>query len=105
MLKTLKLLLAVICCRDYFMPQSTIKVDNSIGIRNFLDPHFVKGHGGIVQLFEWKFSDIALECENFLAPNGYGGVQVSPPNENVIITGRPWVRTFVQINTECLRQI
>jgi len=27
-------------------------------------------------LFEWKFSDIADECERFLAPRGFAGVQV-----------------------------
>lgn len=31
---------------------------------------------GIVHLFEWPWNDIANECENFLAPKGYGGVQV-----------------------------
>lgn len=31
----------------------------------------------IVHLFEWKFSDIGLECERFLGPQGYGAVQVS----------------------------
>lgn len=31
----------------------------------------------IVHLFEWRWVDIALECESFLAPNGYAGVQVS----------------------------
>ena len=30
----------------------------------------------IVHLFEWKWADIAAECENFLAPKGFGGVQV-----------------------------
>lgn len=30
----------------------------------------------IVHLFEWKFSDIADECERFLQEKGYGGVQV-----------------------------
>lgn len=40
------------------------------------DPNFVSGRNGIVHLFEWKWSDIALECERFLAPNGFAGVQV-----------------------------
>ena len=31
----------------------------------------------IVHLFEWKWDDIAKECEQFLAPKGYAGVQVS----------------------------
>lgn len=30
----------------------------------------------IVHLFEWKFSDIGLECERFLGPHGFGAVQV-----------------------------
>lgn len=41
------------------------------------DPNFVPGRKGIVHLFEWKWSDIALECERFLAPHGFAGVQVS----------------------------
>lgn len=48
------------------------------------------GRSGIVHLFEWRWVDIARECENFLAPNGYAGVQISPPNENAIVSGRPW---------------
>ena len=31
----------------------------------------------IVHLFEWKWLDIAKECEEFLAPHGYAGVQVT----------------------------
>jgi alpha-amylase len=40
------------------------------------DPNIVAGRSAIVHLFEWKFSDIADECEGFLASKGYGGVQV-----------------------------
>lgn len=40
------------------------------------NPHFVPGHDTIVHLFEWKWNDIARECEQFLGPMGYGGVQV-----------------------------
>lgn len=42
----------------------------------FRNPHFARGHIGIVHLFEWKWKDIALECERFLGPKGFGGVQV-----------------------------
>ncbi|MEM1238448.1 MAG: alpha-amylase family protein [Cyanobacteria bacterium P01_H01_bin.26] len=35
----------------------------------------------IVQLFEWRWSDIAQECEAWLGPRGYGAVQISPPQE------------------------
>lgn len=40
------------------------------------DPNWRNDRSGIVHLFEWKFSDIAAECERFLAKKGYAGVQV-----------------------------
>lgn len=40
------------------------------------DPHVWPGRSAIVHLFEWKFVDVAAECERFLAPKGYAGVQV-----------------------------
>ena len=40
--------------------------------------------GGVfVHLFEWRWPDIAAECEDFLGPAGYSAVQVSPPQEHV----------------------
>ncbi|HEY5775269.1 MAG TPA: alpha-amylase family protein [Xanthomonadales bacterium] len=41
-----------------------------------------------VHLFEWRWGDVAAECESFLGPNGYAAVQVSPAQEH--ITGSPW---------------
>jgi len=41
-----------------------------------------------VHLFEWKWSDIAKECEEFLGPKGYSAVQISPPNEHM--QGNAW---------------
>ena len=46
------------------------------------------GQGAFVHLFEWKWSDVAQECEDFLGPMGYQGVQVSPAMEH--ITGDFW---------------
>lgn len=40
-------------------------------------PNTVTGREAIIHLFEWKFSDVAAECERFLAEKGYAGVQVS----------------------------
>lgn len=51
----------------------------------FSNPNYTRRCNVIVHLFEWKFNDIADECERFLAPNGYAGVQVSPVTENVIV--------------------
>ena len=42
----------------------------------YKDPHYAEGRKTMVHLFEWKYKDIALECEKFLAPMGYAGVQV-----------------------------
>ena len=42
----------------------------------YKDPHYVDGRTAMVHLFEWKYKDIALECERFLGPAGFGGVQV-----------------------------
>ncbi|OBX34954.1 alpha-amylase precursor [Halomonas elongata] len=44
--------------------------------------------GAFVHLFEWKWSDVAQECENFLGPKGFSAVQVSPPQEH--IQGDAW---------------
>lgn len=54
------------------------------------DPHWLEKRNTIVHLFEWKFRDIADECERFLAPKGYAGVQISPVSENIVIKNRPW---------------
>ena len=35
------------------------------------------GRDVMVHLFEWRWDDIADECENVLAPAGYCGVQVN----------------------------
>ncbi len=51
-----------------------------------------------VQLFEWKWTDVAKECESYLGPKGFAAVQISPPNEHAWITtgdGAPfpwWMR-------------
>ncbi len=48
----------------------------------------VQGHEdfvgtAFVHLFEWRWSDVASECETFLGPKGFEAVQVSPPNEHI----------------------
>jgi hypothetical protein len=98
MLKIFKFLLTAFCCSEYFTPQKPVKVVDPPSSRNFISPHFAKGHSGIVQLFEWKWRDIASECESFLGPKGFGGVQVSPTNENAIVEGRPWYERYQPIS-------
>ncbi|GGO64427.1 hypothetical protein [Nonomuraea cavernae] len=57
----------------------------------------------IAHLFQWRWSDIAAECANVLGPKGYGGVQVSPPAEHVVLPsagsgGYPWWQDYQPIS-------
>ncbi|KFO26899.1 Pancreatic alpha-amylase [Fukomys damarensis] len=63
-------------------------------------PNTQQGRTSIVHLFEWRWADIAAECERYLGPKGFGGVQVSPPNENVVINNpyRPWWERYQPVS-------
>ncbi|XP_071983091.1 pancreatic alpha-amylase-like [Engystomops pustulosus] len=64
------------------------------------NPNVACGKTSIVHLFEWRWEDIAEECERYLGPNGFGGVQISPPNEHLIVTNpyRPWWERYQPIS-------
>ncbi|XP_015605217.2 alpha-amylase A isoform X2 [Cephus cinctus] len=66
-------------------------VSTSLGYKN---PNYEENRRTMVHLFEWKFADIADECERFLGPMGYAAVQVSPVQENLIISKRPWYERY-----------
>jgi alpha-amylase len=55
-----------------------------------------------VHLFEWKWNDIAKECEDFLGPKGYAAVQISPPNEHLVLsegnTSHPWWQRYQPVS-------
>lgn len=51
-----------------------------------------------VHLFEWKWTDVARECENFLGPKGYAAVQVSPPQEHRLVKGFPWYQRYQPVS-------
>ena len=53
-----------------------------------------------VHLFEWQWEDVAQECENFLAPNGYGAVQISPAMEHAVLPqeGYPWWQRYQPVS-------
>lgn len=59
-------------------------VFKAVSINGQKDPNFTPGRSVIVHLFEWKWNDIALECERFLAPNGFAGVQVQKLSPSII---------------------
>ena len=64
------------------------------------DPLTVEGRTVFTHLFEWKWTDIAAECERFLGPKGFGGVQVSPPNEHANVNSpyRPWWQRYQPVS-------
>ncbi|XP_050072754.1 alpha-amylase A-like [Anopheles maculipalpis] len=81
------------------VPEALSKLSSGPTIQlNRKDPHYYPGRHVMVHLFEWTFNDIAVECEQFLGPAGYGGVQVSPVNEYVIAANRPWWERYQPIS-------
>jgi alpha-amylase len=54
----------------------------------------------IVHLFEWPWASIASECTNVLGPKGFGAVQVSPPQEHVVLpgSGYPWWQDYQPVS-------
>jgi alpha-amylase len=53
-----------------------------------------------VQLFEWKWDDVAQECETFLGPKGFAAVQVSPAIEHVVVPNArfPWWQRYQPVS-------
>lgn len=76
-----------------FLTNSLFAVTNA-----YNNPNYAQNRSVMVHLFEWKWNDIADECERFLAPNGFAGVQVSPVSENVIAENRPWWERYQPIS-------
>ena len=72
--------------------------------RPYLDPTYRASGLGMsgavfVHLFEWKWTDIARECETVLAPNGYHAVQVSPPQEHSLEPPNfPWSQRYQPVS-------
>ncbi|MEY4065522.1 MAG: hypothetical protein RIR26_1730 [Pseudomonadota bacterium] len=51
-----------------------------------------------VHLFEWRWQDIALECETVLGPAGIDAVQISPPQEHRLMPGSPWFQRYQPVS-------
>jgi len=53
-----------------------------------------------VHLFEWRWADIARECEVFLGPRGFRAVQISPPSEHAVIAANdyPWWQRYQTVS-------
>jgi len=56
-----------------------------------------------VHLFEWKWTDIATECETVLGPAGFTAVQVSPPQEHSIVPSHDWSERYQPVSYSVMR--
>ncbi len=57
----------------------------------------------MVHLFEWRWPDIAAECETVLGPAGFAAVQVSPPQEHSLVPGRDWSQRYQPVSYSLAR--
>ena len=51
-----------------------------------------------VHLFDWRWDDIATECETVLGPAGFDAVQVSPPQEHSITPTFDWSERYQPVS-------
>lgn len=58
--------------------------------------HALNPMGTSVQMFEWGWNDIATECTQWLGPQGYDGVQISPPGASKKANG--WWDAYQPVN-------
>jgi alpha-amylase len=56
-----------------------------------------------VHLFDWKWTDIATECETVLGPSGFAAVQVSPPQEHSITPSHDWSERYQPVSYSIAR--
>ena len=52
----------------------------------------------VVHLFEWKWTDIAAECDTVLGPAGVKAVQISPPEEHSIVPTHDWSERYQPVS-------
>ncbi len=56
-----------------------------------------------VHLFEWRWTDVAAECENVLGPAGVAAVQISPPEEHSITPNHDWSERYQPVRYNIAR--
>ncbi|MGH7522429.1 MAG: alpha-amylase, partial [Gemmatimonadales bacterium] len=56
-----------------------------------------------VHLFEWRWTDIAAECETVLGPAGFKAVQISPPQEHSIVPSHDWSERYQPVSYSVAR--
>jgi alpha-amylase len=97
------LALTLLGCGGCNEPASPPGSGTPVPTRPVLDPTYrasgrMAAGDVFVHLFEWKWTDIAAECENVLGPLGYRAVQVSPPQEHIVLTSHPWWQRYQPVS-------
>ncbi len=87
---SLALALATMACADDADPAIDLDLP---------DPH-PGSRDVIVHLFQWPWESIASECADQLGPLGFGAVQVSPPQEHVLLPDldHPWWQDYQPVS-------
>ncbi|CAM3197111.1 carbohydrate-binding module family 20 domain-containing protein [Stackebrandtia soli] len=62
----------------------------------------IGGDEAVLHLFAWPWDSIASECTNVLGPAGFGAVEVSAPQEHVVLpeAGYPWWQDYQPVSYE-----
>jgi alpha-amylase len=102
---TIFALAALACGEDIQSPPGG---DGPVGRPELASTYRPSGHmaaGDVaVHLFEWKWADIATECETVLGPAGFAAVQVSPPQEHSIEPPNyPWSERYQPVSYNIAR--
>ena len=77
---------------------TTYPVDRPVLAESYRPSGHMAAGDVFVHLFEWKWTDVARECESVLGPRGFKAVQVSPPQEHIQATGSPWWERYQAVS-------
>lgn len=99
------LIVLAACTEEKSLPTPVIRPPP---VRPTLSPDYrASGHSAAgdvaVHLFEWRWNDIATECETVLGPAGFKAVQVSPPNEHSLTPSRDWSERYQPVSYSLAR--
>ena len=90
---------AALCACLPTRTNSTSRVSDTANQLQGADPFAAPAPGRVmVHLFEWRWDDVAKECESVLGPAGIYSVQVSPPNEHRVLKGNPWWQRYQPVS-------
>jgi alpha-amylase len=100
--------LAAVAAACHEPPTAATKKGSGPGPRPTLNPTYrPSGHmaaGDVfVHLFEWRWDDIADECEQVLGPAGFTAVQISPPQEHSITPSHDWSERYQPVSYSLAR--